>query len=32
MKKPLINLKDNTLKEVDLDDKIFGIKYYPDII
>ncbi len=32
MKKPLINLKDNTLKEVDIDDKIFGIKFYPDII
>ena len=32
MKKPILNLKNDTVKDVNLDPNIFGIKTYPDII
>ncbi len=32
MKKPVLNLKNNTVGDIDLDSNIFGIKTYPDII
>ena len=32
MKKKLINLNDNKVSEIEISDKIFGIKVYPDLI
>ena len=32
MKKKLINLNDNKVSEIEISEKIFGIKVYPDII
>ena len=32
MKKDLVDLKNNKLKQIDVDSNIFGIKTYPDII